>query len=110
MKRSILLVLAAAALAQETYKPTAPEIESIRERSGELRQMLGKVRGNDELRADVEIYLKAADWILRHPEEFYKRDYLVNTLAVLDRGIARAGQLAAGKPEWPKAKGRISRA
>lgn len=110
MKRSILLILAAAALAQETYKPTEPEIESIRGRSSELRQMLAKVRANDELRADVEIYLKAANWILRHPEEFYKRDYLVNTLAVLDRGIARADQLAAGKPEWPKAKGRISRA
>ena len=56
------------------------------------------------------IYLKAGEWMLRHPEEFYKPEYSDQLLAVLDRGLARATELESGSPSWPKQKGRLSRA
>ena len=69
-----------------------------------------KPKRAEDLRADVEIYLKAAQWITRHPEEFYKPEYNDQLLAVLDRGLARAAELESGSPSWPKQKGRLSRA
>jgi len=52
----------------------------------ELSAALAKTKGPDDIRADVEIYLKAAQWITRHPEEFYKPEYNDQLLAVLDPG------------------------
>lgn len=51
------------------------------------------------MKADVEIYLKAAEWIVRH-NEFYVKDAPKQTLTVLDAGIARAKSAAAGKTPW----------
>src|SRR5262249_25700617 len=48
--------------------------------------------------------------LLRHPEEFYTRAYLTNALAALDRGHARAMELADGRPSWVDRKGRLTRA
>jgi len=45
------------------------------------------------------------EWILRYPEEFYTKAYAANSIAALDKGLARAGELEAGKPGWPKRKG-----
>ena len=42
------------------------------------------------LLADVDIYRKAAEYILRFPEEFATKAFIANTLAVLDTGLARA--------------------
>src|SRR5262249_14450128 len=49
--------------------------------------------------AEVQIYHKAASWIVRH-NEFYTADAAKWTLAALDRGLLRAGQLAAGETPW----------
>jgi dienelactone hydrolase len=77
---------------------------------GRARRGAATCKASDDLRADVEIYVKAAEWILRHPEEFYTRAYYDNTLAVLDRGLARARDLAMGQSPWATQKGRMSRA
>ncbi|MEQ9065249.1 MAG: hypothetical protein RLO18_00930, partial [Gimesia chilikensis] len=54
----------------------------------------------------MEIYAKAAEWILRH-KEFYKPQYVKETYQVLETGRQRASQLAAGKPEWTDPKGTV---
>ncbi|MEJ7609423.1 MAG: hypothetical protein WKF37_24895 [Bryobacteraceae bacterium] len=115
MKLYSTLFLCTILMAQERapvppFLPSVAEIERVREKMRELQSQLSRIKKSGDLHADVEIYLKAADWILRHPEEFYSKAYYDNTLAVLDRGLARAQELGAGKPSWTTAKGRISRA
>src|SRR5437762_4553561 len=60
--------------------------------------------------ADVDIYRKAAEYILRFPEEFATKAFTPNTMAVLDTGLTRARELEAGAPSWPKRKGHVVRA
>jgi dienelactone hydrolase len=92
------------------YAPSADELRAIREKRNRLAAALQRIQAADDLRADVEIYVKAADWILRHPEEFYTKAYYDNTLAVLDQGLARSVDLAKGKSPWTIQKGRVARA
>ncbi len=93
------------------YRITAEDRGQIVLRAGELERRLTALRGRDEaLVADVEVYLKAAQWILRFEEEFYTQTYLANTLAVIDRGLERARELATGQPSWPARTGRVIRA
>jgi hypothetical protein len=54
---------------------------------------------------DVAIYHKAAQWIVRH-QEWYTKDSAKQTIAVLDAGLERARQLAAGKTPWVNVRGR----
>ena len=93
------------------YKPTSGELQQIRAKTDELATALKGLKADDALLADVEIYHKAAVWIVRYAdEEFYTKRYVADTLAVLDRGLARAKELAAGKSSWPTQKGRLVRA
>ncbi|MGH9721674.1 MAG: hypothetical protein ACRD8O_15810 [Bryobacteraceae bacterium] len=91
------------------YAPTAGEIRQITTKADELAasvRALRAARSDDTLLADVEIYEKAARWILKFPEEFYTKDHLAQTLTALDRGIERAQQLRAGKSPWVAETGR----
>lgn len=90
-------------------QPAGDVLTKARAKMDELSSKLTKAKA-DDLRADAAIYLKAGEWMLRHPEEFYKPEYSEQLLAVLDRGLARASQLEAGNPSWPAQKGRLSRA
>ncbi len=114
MRTLICLMLSAAALAAQEqqpqpYTPTAAEKGQIEAKSAELGALLDKLQQN-ALYADVAIYRKAGEFILRHPEEFANAGYVKDTLAALDKGIARAKELAAGSPSWTKSKGRLVRA
>jgi dienelactone hydrolase len=91
-------------------QPVGDVLTKIRAKMDELSTRLEKAKAPDDLRADAGIYLKAGEWMLRHPEEFYKPEYSDQLLAVLDRGIGRATELESGSPSWPKQKGRLSRA
>jgi dienelactone hydrolase len=106
MRNLLFLFTAAACLAQ----PVPDKVAKARAKMDELSTKLSKVKAPEDLRADAEIYLKAAQWITRHPEEFYKPEYNDQLLAVLDRGLARAAELETNSPSWPKQKGRLSRA
>jgi hypothetical protein len=86
------------------------DLRRIEERRAELAARVARLRAPADLVADVAVYEKAAAWILRYPEEFYRPDYAARALAVLERGLARARELEQGKPSWPGAKGRLSRA
>lgn len=112
MKRLWPAVCFAAALcAADAYQPSAAETAQVSAKMAELKSALGRLSAvDDALVADAAIYHKAAEWILRYPEEFYTKAYLDNTLAALDRGIARARALAQGGAPWEKQKGRFSRA
>ena len=91
------------------YYPTDEEKQQIYAKLAELTAATIKLKGNP-LYADVAIYQKAGDFILAHPEEFVKESFVKDTLDVLDHGIARAKELAAGSPSWAKTKGRVVRA
>jgi dienelactone hydrolase len=96
----------------ESYKLTGAEERQIRARLNEIGTLLEQLRSrhtDDALVADVAVYQKAADWALRYPEEFYKKEYAANALAVLETGIQRAKLLAAGKAPWASEKGRLIR-
>jgi hypothetical protein len=94
------------------YQPTEEETRRIQTKADELATVIRGLqarRVDDTLLADVEIYEKAARWILKFPEEFYTKDHVAQALTVLDRGIARARQLESGSPSWTSEKGRTLR-
>jgi dienelactone hydrolase len=108
---SLLIATLAAAATLGPYKPTNTELQQIRAKTDELAAALKRVRTDDALLADVEVFHKAAVWIVRYAdEEFYSKKYVADTLTVLDRGLARAKELATGRPSWPTQKGRLVRA
>ncbi|QEL19396.1 hypothetical protein [Limnoglobus roseus] len=57
------------------------------------------------VRNDVVIYLKAADWIVRHGE-FFSKDSPKQTLAVIEAGVARARAAAKGQAPWRDVRGK----
>ena len=65
-----------------------------------LQKQISELKQNPEIKrellADVEVYAKAAEWILRH-NEFYKPQYVKDTFQVLQTGLQRAKQLKTGK-------------
>ncbi len=92
---------------QEKYKPTTEETAEIQRQADELARAIaaipqGTVR--DAL-ADVEVYHKAAVFALRFGD-FYEKKDVAATLKLLDRGHARARQLAQGERPWAAANAR----
>ncbi|HEY3839014.1 MAG TPA: hypothetical protein VGL72_20715 [Bryobacteraceae bacterium] len=110
------LLLAAASLLAQAPPPVPPvnitpdERAQIEKKASELDAALRPLRGkaDADLLADVEVYLKAARWILRY-NEFYSKAYVAQTLTVLDTGLARAQELASGKASWPAKTGSFVR-
>ncbi len=103
--------------AADPYVPTRKETGQIRTKLDKLRERLDKlwkraavIRIPEDRFLDVEIYAKAAKWLLRYPEEFYDKSYVQKVLKVLDTGLERASALEAGKPGWLRATGRLARA
>jgi predicted esterase len=78
-----------------TLNTIAAKIQKLDEALGTLRMQGVK----DPVLAEIEIYHKAAAWIVRH-NEFYHADAGAWTLAVLDRGLLRAQQAAGGEAPW----------
>lgn len=93
--------------------PSAEEKRAIDKKVTELAarvDALAARKVDPALLADVDIYRKAAEFIVRFPEEFATKAFTANTMSVLDRGLARARELEAGAPSWPKRKGHVVRA
>jgi pimeloyl-ACP methyl ester carboxylesterase len=107
----VIFLLAAGIACAQPYQPGPEELAGIRAKLADLTTRLERLgaRPDAGLRADVEVYRKAGEWILRYPEEFYTKAYVANALKVLDHGIARAEELQRAEPAWPKQKGRIVR-
>jgi pimeloyl-ACP methyl ester carboxylesterase len=100
----LLLVLPVAAqfAPAAPMPPAADVLDTIKERSDRLARQIGTLRQQgvpDPWLVDVEVYLKAATWIVRHGE-WYQKEAGAWTLDVLDRGLLRAGQQARGDSPW----------
>jgi predicted esterase len=115
--RCLLAVAAAVALAgllpAQNYAPppaVAPDeatLKAITDKTAELGNALAALRKQgvgDPFLAETEIYHKAAVWVVRHGE-FYDKNDAARTLAVLDRGLLRASQLARGTAPWAQLTG-----
>src|SRR6266700_3233893 len=93
----LFLMIAIAATAAD--QPTAEEKRQIEAKMSELSshvKALAAKKNDAALLADVDIYRKAAEYILRFPEEFATKAHITNTIAALDTGLARAKELEAG--------------
>jgi predicted esterase len=76
--------------------------KAIAEKTRTLGQIVESLRRQgvrDPFLAEVEIFHKAAMWIVRQ-EEFYHKDAGAWTVDVLDSGLLRARQLAQGEAPW----------
>ncbi len=111
MKRLLAFLIlpalgAAGALGQyEPPKPMPPDEAALKQivvRTDALGKLIERMRTagvKDPFLADIEIYHKAAVWIVKHGE-FYNKDAKEAakwTSNVLDRGFLRASQQAAAK-------------
>src|SRR5262245_53801763 len=119
MRPAILLVtmlVAAGAAQTQPPRPTPPsagELQRIEAKRRELSDHLAALAAkpiDPALIADADVYRKAAEFILRFPEEFATDAFVVDTLRVLDEGLARTRELEAGAPSWPTKKGHVVRA
>jgi hypothetical protein len=117
-KKTVLLCVLSAAvvLAQgqepKVFPPTAEQKAEIHKKLAELSARiaaLGDKKTDPALLADVRIYQKAAEYILRFPEEFFGPKYADETIASLDTGIGRALELESGTSSWTKKTGNVVR-
>lgn len=89
--------------------PDAALLKTMKAKTEKLGQAIATLRRQglrDPLLADVEIYHKAAVWIVRH-EEFFTPESGAQTIDVLDRGLLRANQLAEGEGPWLRQTGMV---
>jgi hypothetical protein len=109
---ALLLAALPTPLSAQNYDPPAakePDAETLRtigEQTGKLRAAvadLAKTQHSEPQISGVEVYAKAAEWIVRH-KEFYQPDSGKWTLAVLERGLQRAEQARQGQYPWLDAK------
>jgi pimeloyl-ACP methyl ester carboxylesterase len=112
----VLLIATATAVAQTPQSglpPSADETRAIERQMNQLASHVAALRAKKAdaaLVADVDVYRRAAEMILRFPEEFATREFVADTLTVLERGLQRARELETGAPSWPRQKGRVVRA
>jgi hypothetical protein len=96
----------------ERFPPSPGQAAEIGHKLALLQERLSDLRKKsvpDEAVVEVEIFHKAAVWIGRF-NEYFRKDAVDQTLALLDIGLARAVELDAGKSSWTIATGRVIRA
>jgi dienelactone hydrolase len=101
------LVLAQNFAPPPSKSPKKAVLAAIDAKIAKLSQALTSLRKQkvrDPWLAEVDIYLKAAQWI-REEDEFYQKESADWTLEALDRGLLRARQLAGGESPWVGSKG-----
>src|SRR5262245_12912245 len=81
--------------------PVKPSNEQLTDIKARLQLLTVKINGlkrsgvRDPILADIEVYLKAAELIVRHGE-FYRKEDIDWTIDILDAGLLRAAQAARG--------------
>ena len=118
LKKTVLLCVLAAAVVvaqgqgAKVFPPTADQKAEIHKKLAELSARLAALGSNKtdpQLLADVHIYKKAAEYILRFPDEFFGANYAAETIAALDTGIGRSIELENGTSSWTKKTGNVVR-
>jgi predicted esterase len=95
--------LAARATRPDDAPPPDADVKALKEEADKLRKQIDLLRNqgaSDPTLADVEVYLKAADWALKHDELGSKGSPADAVREVLDRGLLRASQQARGEAPW----------
>jgi len=103
-----LSIASFAATVSQAQPPGVEEAKSIAAALTDLRAAINKLRADPRVEnnlPDVEVYAKAADWIVRH-NEFYKPEFAAHTQNALKTGIARLTELAKGAAPWELTPGR----
>jgi hypothetical protein len=118
LKKTVLLCALAAAVVvaqgqgSKVFPPTADQKAEIHKKLAELSARLaalGSNKADPQLLADVHIYKKAAEYILRFPDEFFGPNYVAETIAALDTGIGRSIELENGTASWARKTGNVVR-
>ena len=105
-------VLPPQAVPPERYPPSSAQAAEIGRKIALLQDRLAELHKKnvpDESLVEAEIFHKAAVWIGRY-NEYFGKDAAVQTLALLDLGLARAAELDGGISSWTSASGRVIRA
>lgn len=109
---AIAICIASTAFAQKfdpppAKTPDALTLKQIEEKTKRLREAVDAAATNipKTHRPDLEIYVKAAEWIVRH-QEWFTADIGKQTLAVIDQGLKRADDAKRGNTTWLKPAGR----
>lgn len=92
----------------KAQKPDEATLKTIKEKTEELRKAVAALKEkkvSDDVLIEVEIYLKAAENIVRF-EEWYAAASVKWALTTLDQGLARAKQAEGGKAAWRDAPGK----
>lgn len=92
----------------KTFIPDAATLKQITDKTEELRKAVAALKAKkvpDDVLIEVEIYLKAAENIVRF-EEWLAAASIKWTLATLEQGLARAKQAEGGKAVWRDAPGK----
>lgn len=77
-----------------------PQIEEqLRLLQNRVQSLSASHADDPQVVAEVSVYAKAAEWLLRHGE-FHKPDYAAWALTGLETGLKRADLLADGKQPW----------
>jgi predicted esterase len=92
--------------AQKTDEAKLKAIAAKTDRLGKSIASIRKQNVRDPALAEVEVYHKAAVWIVQH-NEWYSKDSADWTLDVLDRGLVRAAQAASGEAPWQHRSGYV---
>ncbi len=92
----------------KTFIPDADTLKQIKAKTEEFRKAVAALKEKnlaDDVLDEVEIYLKAAENIVRF-EEWYAAASGKWALTTLDQGLARAKQAEGGKAVWRDAPGK----
>ncbi|AWM36424.1 hypothetical protein GobsT_57740 [Gemmata obscuriglobus] len=92
----------------KTFIPDAATLKQIKDKTEELRKAIAALKEKkltDDVLVEVEIYLKAAENIVRF-EEWLAKDSIKWTFATLEQGLSRAKQAEGGKAVWRDAPGK----
>jgi predicted esterase len=93
----------AAAAPTENAAPDGETLKAIAAQAEKLRKEIAILHNQgvgDPVLADIEIYHKAAEWVLKHNEFAQKGAGADAVREVLDRGLLRASQEARGEQPW----------
>jgi dienelactone hydrolase len=86
--------------------PDATTLQRIKDETAKLKAaVVAATPKVPRLAADLEVYVKAAEWIVRH-QEWYTADSGKQTLAVIEQGLKRAEAAKDGKTPWLDQPGR----
>ncbi|MBA4066239.1 MAG: hypothetical protein C0501_21490 [Isosphaera sp.] len=92
----------------KTFIPDAATLQTIKDKTEQLRKAVEGLKAKklpDDVLVEVEIYLKAAENIVRF-EEWLHASSVKWALQTLDQGLDRAKQADGGKAVWRDAPGR----